>query len=557
MKKTLRVLALALCLLMLSSCGLAEITDSVISGIGVYPIAKEKVTLTLGINSNSTVIDYDTNYFTNQMREVSGIDLQIVQFPEVDAETKLMLMVNGGTELPDILAFGTSATMRDQMADAGVLVPLDEYFDKETGIADLFYAACEREGVDADYILNLTRSSDGHIYGLPNYGEGALPNMYSLRAFINQKWLDALNLKAPTTIDELTEVLIAFRDGDPNGNGIKDEIPMTGSSANDLSASASALCWLQNLFIYRDRSDNLFLPLDQTDGKLDVSYDKEEYREYLKYVNMLVKEGLLDQAAFTQTTNEMRVQLKADVETVGMMFGSANGFGDNLASWQPLEQPTGFYGEKIVSVSKPAPAVRLMITTYCEHPELAFLFGCMGYDDPTTELATVGRYGEKGVNWRPAEEGEISLFSDLGLPPRLLVTENCWGSENNQNWGNVILPVVTGPQSAGVEVFDGNEVYGERLHARSVSMNKQYAPAMENLVGDIIYTEEEANEWAEARATLQSYLVETSALFAVGQMDPNSDEEWNNYLQELNNLQYKELLAVDQIAYNRTYGITE
>ena len=42
---------------------------------------------------------------------------------------------------------------------------------------------------------------------------------------INRRWLDALGLNAPTTTGELRDVLIAFRDGDPNGNGKADEIP--------------------------------------------------------------------------------------------------------------------------------------------------------------------------------------------------------------------------------------------------------------------------------------------------------------------------------------------
>ena len=45
-------------------------------------------------------------------------------------------------------------------------------------------------------------------------------------SLIRQDWLDKLNLKAPTTVDELHDVLYAFRNEDPNGNGLKDEIPL-------------------------------------------------------------------------------------------------------------------------------------------------------------------------------------------------------------------------------------------------------------------------------------------------------------------------------------------
>ncbi len=568
MKNTLRVLALALCLLTLSSCGLAEITDSVLNEIGVYPIVKEPIHMTLGINASSYVIDYNTNYYTQALREVSGIDLEIIVFPEIDAETKLMLMVNGGSKLPDILGFGGS--LRDQMADAGVLVALDDYFDKETGIADQFYAACERGGFDPEYILNMSRSPDGHIYSVPSIST-SLTGMYNVRAYINREWMETLNLEMPTTLDELTEVLIAFRDGDPNGNGIKDEIPMTGSSASKMTDNANAMVWMQNLFIFRDRKENSFLPLNETDGKLDVCYDKEEYREFLKYMNMLVSEGLLDKAAFTQSTTEMRAQLQADTHTIGLMFGQAgsSSFGDYEDIWWPLAPLEGYNGAQYASLNKQDPKAYNMITTDCEHPEVAFMFSMMGYDNANNKLADIGRYGEEGVDWEYTTESTDPFLASIGMESSIkILTQDYWGVENNRVWNNVVMPqlTVTGP-SKDVDMEAVTELYksmkyedgdvADILNPLGALMTRQYAPDSTNVVGTIIYTEEEANEWAEIRAAIKNYLIESSALFAVGQLDPNSDADWNNFLSDLTALQYKELLAVDQVAYNRTMGITK
>jgi putative aldouronate transport system substrate-binding protein len=41
---------------------------------------------------------------------------------------------------------------------------------------------------------------------------------------VRQDWLDALGIKMPTNQTEFTEMLRKMRDGDPNGNGQKDEI---------------------------------------------------------------------------------------------------------------------------------------------------------------------------------------------------------------------------------------------------------------------------------------------------------------------------------------------
>lgn len=64
------------------------------------------------------------------------------------------------------------------------------------------------------------------VYSFPQ-GVEAIPNKVAGKLFINQKWLDKVGMKMPVTLDEFYNVLIAFRDKDPNGNGKKDEIPLS------------------------------------------------------------------------------------------------------------------------------------------------------------------------------------------------------------------------------------------------------------------------------------------------------------------------------------------
>ena len=49
----------------------------------------------------------------------------------------------------------------------------------------------------------------------------------SQKLWIYQPWLDALGLEMPTTTDEFEQVLLAFKEQDPNGNGQADEIPLS------------------------------------------------------------------------------------------------------------------------------------------------------------------------------------------------------------------------------------------------------------------------------------------------------------------------------------------
>lgn len=73
--------------------------------------------------------------------------------------------------------------------------------------------------------LSLAKTYEGEIYALPKF-QGKWPDCNGVM-FINKTWLDNLGLEVPTTLGELKDVLVAFRDNDANGNGdASDEIPM-------------------------------------------------------------------------------------------------------------------------------------------------------------------------------------------------------------------------------------------------------------------------------------------------------------------------------------------
>ena len=96
-----------------------------------------------------------------------------------------------------------------------LLVPLEDYLED---CMPNYFSRLNLDGAG-----DAIPSSDGHSYYI---GFLLAQNINTDgHFFINQTWLDRLGLDIPTTIQELTEVLRAFRDGDPNGNGLRDEVP--------------------------------------------------------------------------------------------------------------------------------------------------------------------------------------------------------------------------------------------------------------------------------------------------------------------------------------------
>lgn len=108
---------------------------------------------------------------------------------------------------------------------------------------------------------------------------------------INKKWLDNLGLEVPETLDDLYNVLKAFKEQDANGNGDpNDEIPISGAKGLSMD--------LLNPFGITDVNGKRMLVAE--DGTLSYYPITEQYKEGLKWLNKLYQEGIIDAEAFTQ-----------------------------------------------------------------------------------------------------------------------------------------------------------------------------------------------------------------------------------------------------------------
>jgi len=107
---------------------------------------------------------------------------------------------------------------------------------------------------------------------------------------IRKDWLDNLGLDMPTTQEEFVEVLRAFKNDDPNGNGVADEIP-TGGRAEAR--------WMGQLFgQYGIAMWEGYPQWDIYDGELTYSAVTKNMRDCLEWMSGLYAEGLLDPETF-------------------------------------------------------------------------------------------------------------------------------------------------------------------------------------------------------------------------------------------------------------------
>lgn len=530
------------CLLLLNATGFAQVN------VGSLPVTDEPITLTIGLTQKVDVISYEDNVLTRHIKELTGVDVEFVIYPATDANTKLELQVASNMKLPDILYTGMNdANRRAQFGEAGVIIPLQDYYNSEYG--DAFKQLCALNNVDYDLLYKEVVSPDGNLYGMIRYQENT-NNVYRNRAWINKTWLDKLGLELPKTYLDIIDIARAFRDKDPNGNNTADEIPMVGSK----SWGTYPLEWMQNMFIYTG-GRNDFLPLSETDGKLDTWYDKDAYREFLKYGNQLVVEGLYSPLSFSMNQAQIQTLTMSDPCVAGIVFsGGAINVMNSKDEFVPLEIPEGPEGKRYNMVYSALAMAACAITSYCEHPDIAFLvMNAMNIDN---ELQYWNRFGEKDVDWRLPAEGEISIYNEIGVKPSVYQLQQCWGETLPQQkmwhvedcWPTLDMGI------AAKLVYDPMSINEERLHAENVMLNMKYAPALDDVVRTITYNAQEVEQWGEMRTSLESYVDEARALFVMNKLDPNNDKDWENYLNALEQMKYKEILAMQQIAYDRMMG---
>ena len=197
-----------------------------------------------------------------------GINLEVTFVPEGNVE-KVNVQMASGT-FPDIVtgAWGTSATQ--QWIDDEMIIPLNDYFDANPALKD----RCE---VEYDW-----SATDGKYYGVPFITQYHTANTLIV---MRQDWLDNLGLSYPTTLEEMRNVMDAFTNQDPDGNGKKDTYGFTAEKPG----INNNFEWV--FFAYGLEHGDYVL---DADGNLIPWFEDESFIPGMTYIKDLWDNGMID-----------------------------------------------------------------------------------------------------------------------------------------------------------------------------------------------------------------------------------------------------------------------
>ena len=550
MKKFLAIVLALACVLSLCACG-GKTGNNGSTGNNGGTTAEGKVKLSIGIPSDAMVLDHKNNALTKWVEEQCNVDIQFIEFAGgTDVATQISTTIAARQDLPDIL-FGLSLreSVISRYGEEGYFVDLTDYYADKEGASKTFWTRLENELSEYDQgmiVRRITDNETGSIYCVPTV-ETSLLDKIAFMPWINQTWLDKLNLKAPTNPDELFDVLIAFRDKDPNGNGLPDEIPLMGSANSGLSTNV--VSWIINMFMYYDSAKWYNVGAD---GKVYEQFTQPEYREALKFINKLYKEKLLSSITWTMGGGELKqmVTPASGTELCGIVISHmTTGFAPgNEIMYQYV--PLGYWGNVIRNDT--TCSLSTFITESCDNPDKAFevLMALWSWEGSMRV-----RYGEYGVNWTDCDPG---AKSDIGLDATYKLISDPLMVQNTAKWGKIAscLNVYAEGETAQIsENMDKWTATKSKKHAEAYALflEAEEKTDLSQRLPVLSYTQEENDRVAQYVTNVGNYRSKALANFCMGVagFDPNSDTDWNNYLKELDKLGRDIYLDFIQTGYDR------
>ncbi len=222
---------------------------------------EEPLKLDLVIGYDGVEFPQSGNDIQKAIENYTNTQLTITPYPGSTLHEMLPTMI-ASDELPMVVSFGGSQLSKTYMINAmksGAFWDLTDYIKDYPNIArisDITLEAC---------------SIDGHLYGLPKQ-RGLSRDAVGYR----YDWLENLGLEEPKTVEDLYNVMIAFTEKDPDGNGKNDTY---GTCLNPLF-------WLN---IYLGGANGW----KYEDGNMVLDRFTPEYQQALDMVKNLYEKGVL------------------------------------------------------------------------------------------------------------------------------------------------------------------------------------------------------------------------------------------------------------------------
>ncbi len=473
-----------------------------------------KPTIHITLIESDNVTNIYENHYKLWLEEQTGFNIEINEITTNFSSQYLAQIIADGSLETDIVIINSgeelapALTEREAYGLTDSFLQLDDYIVSGTNLYSVF-----EEYKDAKMREYLSYDDKLYFFPAANLSRSA-QNAGSL--WINAEWLENLDLEAPKTTEELIDVLYAFKTGDPNGDGVADEIPLSGSVQSDDMKTHFAII---NAFTYFDHTS---LGMYVEDNELQFSPTEPEFREAVIFLNELYGYEYIHNSLFTLSDSGL-AKIATDTDSILGMF-SASHLTDivmeeeDFSNYISIAPIMGTERNAVMETITPTPAAAILAST--DKPDECFLLLDIMLSEEAYLVAT---YGEEGVDWIYAEDSDVDIFGDKAI---IKTDKPTNGTVQNKHFDGVGLMINYPELTDGVFYTNYNLGY---LDAEAYNLNEPYF--RENEIGRIINSSSRLDSDTEYRfSMLENYIEMSLEKFISGELDASNDEDWQNYL---------------------------
>ena len=498
---------------------------------GHLRIVDEPLTLTIQMN-HKRYPTYQEDWPVEQAaRAMTGISLQdatvganITSDQENSGKTEALNLMLASGAIPDIVGSSRLKDFVNQFGPEGAFIPLNDLIDEHAPNLKAFFESRPE-------IANAISAADGNMYYIPYLPDGKYGRAY----FIRYDWLDALGLEVPNDVAELEETLIAFRDRDPNGNGLKDEVPYFARQWPELIR-------LVTLWDGRSSGSDTYHDFYVDDGQLKHPYAGEGYREGIKNLARWYEMGLVDAEVFTRGSSSRDYLLS---ENLGGMthdwFASTSGYNTSLAdkvdgfAFKAFAPPASISGVRMEEHRRiPIKPDGWAIGHTNEHPVETIKYFDFWFTEEGRRLANFGVEGQQ----YDLVDGE-PIFKEEFL-------------NNDQPVNNQLYQLGSQLQARGYfQDYNYEKQWSNEFALEGIALYDEGDYLIDQFLG-VAFNTDEQKVYDKSWGSIRDYMLERQQAWILGTGDVEAD--WDDYMATLERMGLNDVLAVMQSAYERQYG---
>lgn len=497
-----------------------------------YPLGQENETITFWttIPGNQTDIlpnGYNDHFLIGDVEEALGVNLDITSVSQIGMGdmTDFDLMIASG-DWPDLLnVTGYKGGLSQAYNDDVIIELTDEMLETQ---APDYYALLMSQS-EQDIRATKTEGSSYALYSITK-GEGSSA---SRGMVIRTDWLSEQNMEIPSTIDELTEILKAF----------KREYNPTYPYFIEADADLIYMCAAFNtntVGYYNNGS----LPVYRDGDEIKVSWATDEYRAFLEWFNDCYSAGVFEPSFYSTASDQSSDRYSYLINgQIGVYEDSPT----SIADWRQYalegesvevsffpnlvdENGNNTWGEEQQIIDSRS---AMSITSTCKNPELAL--NVLNYFF-TEDGAMLANYGVEGYSFNnnngEIEYTELITDSEYQLSMRALHGLYCWNLFPHMAYSDALYPMYTDEVLEAIDIMSTDGITAEHYYPSAISLTSAESDSIITTITDIA-----------------TYSQEQILKFMVGDL-ALTDENWDAYVEQLYAYGLQDAIDVYQNAYD-------